>query len=307
MKHTILCFFLCIYAISLYAVQPIPVYVQPGMVGDVADDDFDFGQLPEPAFIGPASTADEADRVLVYGGSFDPPHLGHMATIVLSLIEKSVDEVWLVVSPPRADKQQRTSLAQRTKWAVDVSEYMRERGLKVYVTDAEQKLFEANGKIMRGTYYLMKYLQFFAPGVDLGFMVGEDSWATLSTDVWADSLKPEIRTGLKMMKDFFILVAQRSSIARESLIKKLNSEALELNVPSPTLIPNPKEDAVLEKIKAFFPWAADLSSLETFSSTKIRKSIVNADFCSDIQTLSTFSFGLLDSIRADICGNRYYQ
>ncbi|GMA59986.1 nicotinate (nicotinamide) nucleotide adenylyltransferase [Alicyclobacillus fastidiosus] len=40
-----------------------------------------------------------ARRVLLFGGTFDPPHVGHLAMAQLALEQTGVDEVWFLPSP----------------------------------------------------------------------------------------------------------------------------------------------------------------------------------------------------------------
>ena len=48
-------------------------------------------------------------RVALYGGSFDPPHLGHVITITAVLNAKVVDEIWLVPTGLHRDKAHQAS------------------------------------------------------------------------------------------------------------------------------------------------------------------------------------------------------
>lgn len=48
-------------------------------------------------------------RVALYGGSFDPPHLGHVITITAVLNSKLVDEIWIVPTGLHRDKAHHAS------------------------------------------------------------------------------------------------------------------------------------------------------------------------------------------------------
>ena len=48
-------------------------------------------------------------RIALYGGSFDPPHLGHVITITAVLNSKLVDEIWLVPTGLHRDKTHHAS------------------------------------------------------------------------------------------------------------------------------------------------------------------------------------------------------
>lgn len=52
-------------------------------------------------------------KIALFGGSFDPPHYGHIFTIATVLNSKLVDEIWLVPSGKRDDKKLYTSAHHR--------------------------------------------------------------------------------------------------------------------------------------------------------------------------------------------------
>ena len=52
-------------------------------------------------------------RIALYGGSFDPPHLGHVITITALLNSGLVDEIWLVPTGLRRDKIHHASVDDR--------------------------------------------------------------------------------------------------------------------------------------------------------------------------------------------------
>lgn len=54
-------------------------------------------------------------RVAVYGGSFDPPHLGHVLSVAWTLSATDIDEVWVVPTWKHAfDKEHGASFEERT-------------------------------------------------------------------------------------------------------------------------------------------------------------------------------------------------
>ena len=59
------------------------------------------------------TVAKASDRVALYGGSFDPPHNGHLATVALLLNSRVVDRVIIVPSGERPDKKKATATADR--------------------------------------------------------------------------------------------------------------------------------------------------------------------------------------------------
>ena len=52
-------------------------------------------------------------RIALFGGSFDPPHFGHVMTVTAVLNSQLVDEVWLIPSGLQRDKTTRTSAEHR--------------------------------------------------------------------------------------------------------------------------------------------------------------------------------------------------
>jgi nicotinate-nucleotide adenylyltransferase len=57
-----------------------------------------------------------AKRVAVYGGSFDPPHLGHVLSVAWALSTGEVDEVWIIPTWKHAfDKNHEASYEHRKK------------------------------------------------------------------------------------------------------------------------------------------------------------------------------------------------
>lgn len=50
--------------------------------------------------------ATEAKRVLLFGGTFDPPHVGHLTMAQLALEQTGVDEVWFLPAPNPPHKQE---------------------------------------------------------------------------------------------------------------------------------------------------------------------------------------------------------
>lgn len=52
-------------------------------------------------------------KIALFGGSFDPPHYGHIFTIATVLNSKLADKIWLVPSGKRDDKKLHTSVHHR--------------------------------------------------------------------------------------------------------------------------------------------------------------------------------------------------
>jgi nicotinate-nucleotide adenylyltransferase len=52
-------------------------------------------------------------KILFYPGTFNPPHLGHVSAVIVSLNAMDFDEVWIMPSGKRVDKEISTSYEDR--------------------------------------------------------------------------------------------------------------------------------------------------------------------------------------------------
>jgi nicotinate-nucleotide adenylyltransferase len=107
-------------------------------------------------------------RIGILGGSFDPPHRGHVAVSHVALKTLALDEVWWLVSPQNPLKPNAPSadLARRVKAARALVRHPR-----IHVTGIEATF---------GTTYTADTLRRLFPrlaGVDLVWMMGADSLA----------------------------------------------------------------------------------------------------------------------------------
>lgn len=59
-------------------------------------------------------------RVGLYGGTFDPPHDGHLAAATLAADTLDLDEVWLVVAARPDGKPAASSFTQRAIWCLQM-------------------------------------------------------------------------------------------------------------------------------------------------------------------------------------------
>ncbi len=110
-------------------------------------------------------------KIAVFGGTFDPPHVGHLH-IAKALIEKMlVDEVWFVPvwQHPLGKSVQHT--------------HHRLEMLKVMIKDQPQmrlELFEIEQGGVSYTYRTMKALQVAHPEHELVFVMGSDNLQSFS-------------------------------------------------------------------------------------------------------------------------------
>ena len=115
-----------------------------------------------------------ADRVAVYGGSFDPPHLGHVLSVAWALSAAPIDEVWIVPTWEHAfGKAHRASFDERMTLCRLAFAPFR----NVEFLDIERRL----GGVSR-TLDTLEALRAEHPGTELRLLVGADVLTT--TDRW---------------------------------------------------------------------------------------------------------------------------
>jgi nicotinate-nucleotide adenylyltransferase len=113
-------------------------------------------------------------RVAVYGGSFDPPHLGHVLSVAWTLCAGAVDEVWIIPTWEHAfGKQHGAPFDDRMKMCEQAFAPFR----NVEISDVERRL----GGISR-TLYTLQALQAEHPEAGLRLLIGADVLST--TDRW---------------------------------------------------------------------------------------------------------------------------
>lgn len=64
-------------------------------------------------------------KILLYPGTFNPPHLGHSSAVKVALDNINFDEVWIMPSGKRVDKEISTSLEDRRNLANLFVEHLR--------------------------------------------------------------------------------------------------------------------------------------------------------------------------------------
>lgn len=113
-------------------------------------------------------------RVAIYGGSFDPPHLGHVLSIAWTLAATDTDEVWIVPTWNHAfGKKHGATFEQRMSMCVLAFECFRH----VEVLDVERRL----GGVSR-TLETLQILVKEHPSAAFRLLVGADVLPT--TDRW---------------------------------------------------------------------------------------------------------------------------
>ncbi len=114
-------------------------------------------------------------RIGLFGGSFNPPHEGHLHVGRMALRRLGLDRLWWLVTPGNPLKERRglASLEERVAAARELARHPR-----IAVTD-----FEA-GLGLRYTIETIRYLQERCPGVRFVWIMGADSLANFH--LWAD-------------------------------------------------------------------------------------------------------------------------
>lgn len=63
-------------------------------------------------------------KILLYPGTFNPPHLGHVAVVLTALKNLSFDEVWILPSGKRVDREIPTSVEDSRKMSALFTNYI---------------------------------------------------------------------------------------------------------------------------------------------------------------------------------------
>lgn len=112
-------------------------------------------------------------RVAIYGGSFDPPHLGHVFTVHYLLTRSDLDEVWIVPTAQHAFAKDLTLFAQRVQLLKrlfnDIS--------RVKVCE-----IEAEGALSGYTFDTLEYLSSRYPSHSFVLVIGADN--IVCSDRW---------------------------------------------------------------------------------------------------------------------------
>ncbi|HEY1735107.1 MAG TPA: nicotinate-nucleotide adenylyltransferase [Methylovirgula sp.] len=107
-------------------------------------------------------------KIGLFGGSYDPPHAGHLAASLIALRRLDLDRVWWLVSPgnPLKDTHRLPSLASRVEAARTLARHPR-----IEVTGIEARI---------GTHFTFEtvaWLRQHCPGVHFVWLMGADNLA----------------------------------------------------------------------------------------------------------------------------------
>ncbi|QQE77361.1 nicotinate (nicotinamide) nucleotide adenylyltransferase [Alicyclobacillus sp. SO9] len=158
-------------------------------------------------------------HVILFGGTFDPPHVGHLSMATLALEQSGADEVWFVPAwvPPHKDST-----------AVDYD--VRVNMVKTLVADNENFVVSSVERDLPEPSYTVDTVQTFQhkkPNTYFEFLIGSDSLAALSTWERAAQLTQAI--------DFLVAVRQgfpfhETYAAARRELPHLRARALEMPI-----------------------------------------------------------------------------
>lgn len=156
-------------------------------------------------------------NILLFGGTFDPPHIGHLLMAQLALEQTTADEVWFLPAPapPHKSEEQHLSYSLRVQLVEALI-----RGYR------EMRLCEIESTLPKPSYSadtvracLDKY-----PDCRFQFLLGSDSLASLPSwheaDVLAELIEfvVAVRTGFPFEETFAVVSSQLPEL-RASVIE----------------------------------------------------------------------------------------
>lgn len=168
-------------------------------------------------------------KIALFGGSFDPPHIGHMMACYYVLSTMDIDEVWIVPSYRHPFEKESLDYNLRVKMCELSVSLLKD---KVRVMRLEEEL-GARGEQPVYTIDLLKYVKERFPDNRFYFVIGSD--ILLETEHWKDFDKIEhyakliilIRRGVDTAEDYkSVLPDISSSIIRDNIGKNIPIKGL---------------------------------------------------------------------------------
>lgn len=148
--------------------------------------------------------------VILFGGTFNPPHLGHLMMATFALEQADADEVWFVPSPDPPHKQGERHIpfhvrVDMVRHLLSTDEALRRHFL---VSTLEDELLRPSYSVDTVKAYKERY-----PDVEFRFLIGLDSLFDLPTWHRASELVREIE----------FLVADRTGLAFDATLQQVKS------------------------------------------------------------------------------------
>lgn len=149
----------------------------------------------------------DARSVILFGGTFDPPHVGHLTMAQIALEQTGVDEVWFLPAPSPPHKLEISD--DTFEWRVRMVEALLSGydGLRVMPLEALLK---------RPSYTVdtIRAAQAWYPHVEFSFLLGTDALAGLPR--WHGALELSQRIGFYVaVREGFPLAETMTSVQTE--------------------------------------------------------------------------------------------
>jgi nicotinate-nucleotide adenylyltransferase len=174
----------------------------------------------------PPGPVAEGLRIGLLGGSFNPPHEGHLHASETALKQLGLDYVWWLVSPQNPLKPSR-GMASLDKRVADAARLVHHR--KVIVTDAERML---------GTQFTvdtLAALQHRFPGVSFVWLMGSDN--LLGFDRWKNWPQlVELMPVAVVMRPGSVLAPLQAKVMQRFWWARRKSPRGFLGIPPPALV-----------------------------------------------------------------------
>ncbi|MEL7107653.1 MAG: nicotinate (nicotinamide) nucleotide adenylyltransferase [Pseudomonadota bacterium] len=172
------------------------------------------------AFLPPRSTR---ARIGLFGGSFDPPHSGHMHVAETAMKRLGLDQVWWFPTPGNPLKEAPSEYADRLRAVQD----MTKRNRRIRVSEVEQQL------CLRYTVDLVKLLKRHCRDAQLVWIMGGDSLMTFH--YWKDwRLLTDLVPIAVVARPGFEIAAQVSPFAKALKHGRMRDQAGRLLVTQQT-------------------------------------------------------------------------
>ncbi|HEY4963088.1 MAG TPA: nicotinate (nicotinamide) nucleotide adenylyltransferase [Candidatus Saccharimonadales bacterium] len=149
----------------------------------------------------------EKSPVIIFGGAFNPPTSAHVDIIEACLSLPGFDELWVMPSGDRRDKQMDVSDEDRLNMLGLVRREVFEDNPRLVISDFELKLPRPNQ-----TYITVGKLAAEHADIDFWFTYGADAYASM----------PEWTHGVELQEKLQMIIFGRGSIdipSREEIIK----------------------------------------------------------------------------------------
>lgn len=117
-------------------------------------------------------------KILFYPGTFNPPHFGHIQAVIEALKVVSFDEVWIMPSGKRVDKEITTSLEDRKNLSNIFVKYL-QKIIEIPIRLIDDAVLETNNKY---THELIVELK-SKDGYEIYQLVGIDGYISIKERV----------------------------------------------------------------------------------------------------------------------------